>query len=160
IAEQGRPGELYQIGQKLSSGVELVEVHADRVVLNRGGAHETLRFPEQTTMLATSSIESDAPVAPSTDQAPEEQDSESSAPEPPPGPTDSAGVDSQSSIQRNEPITSRIEQYRSKLDTDPAGTLNSLGVSAVSADGAKGYQVGSLASSPALAQTGLQSGDV
>jgi len=159
IAEQGRPGELYQIGQRLSSGVELVEVHADRVVLSRGGALETLRFPEQTTMLATSTIETDAPVAPPPDQAPEEQDSDSSPPEP--TPADSASVDTQSSIQRSEmPMSSRIEQYRTKLDSDPTGTLSSLGVSAVSSDGAKGYQVGNLASSPYLAQTGLQSGDV
>jgi len=155
IAEQGRPGELYQLHQKLSGGVELVEVHVDRVVLKRAGALETLRFPEQTTLIATSTIEPDAAMAPP-EQASEEQETEQ--PQEPPAPADSASIDTPS--RDDATMRSRIEQYRTKLDADPNGTLNSLGVSAVSADGAKGYQVGNLASSPYLAQTGLQSGDV
>ncbi len=53
-----------------------------------------------------------------------------------------------------------VQSYRDRLQQDPAGTLNSLGVAPVSSSGAQGYRVDSLASSPYLAQTGLQAGDV
>jgi len=157
IAEQGRPGELFQVGKKLSGGVELVEVHADRVVLKRAGALETLRFPEQTTMVAMTTVEPDAgPVQ--NDVVPDDQPQE---PQQEPAPADSTSADPPTPMSRDDlPMRSRIEQYRSKIDADPNGALSELGVSPVAGDGAKGYQIGNVASSPYLAQSGLQSGDV
>ena len=161
IAEQGRSGELYQIGQKLPGGVELVEVHADRVVLKRTGALETLKFPETAPMLATNVIQSDVPMSmPSTDAMPEEPQANDEPQQEEPAPADSVSADAPGMQRDDLPTRARIEQYRTKLDADPSGTLSALGVNAVSTDAAKGYQVGNLATSPYLAQTGLQSGDV
>ncbi len=53
-----------------------------------------------------------------------------------------------------------MQSYRDRLQQDPTGTLNSLGVAPVSTSGAQGYRVDNLAGSPYLAQTGLQAGDV
>jgi general secretion pathway protein C len=47
IISQGKGGkeEIYGIGDKLSGGVKIEEIHADYVVLLRSGRHETLRMP-------------------------------------------------------------------------------------------------------------------
>ncbi len=64
------------------------------------------------------------------------------------------------SIMRRQRSVIVVQSYRERLQQDPVGTLNSLGVAPVASGGAQGYRVDSLASSPYLAQTGLQPGDV
>jgi general secretion pathway protein C len=51
IADPRGKEEMYAIGDKLPGNAELREVHADRVILLRGGRYETLRLPleEQST---------------------------------------------------------------------------------------------------------------
>jgi len=46
IIEKGK-SESYKVGAKLTGGVTLHEVFADRVILNRNGRFETLRFSEK-----------------------------------------------------------------------------------------------------------------
>ena len=75
-------------------------------------------------------------------------------PEEPPPAADVTPPDTSASI------AGIVQSYRERLQQDPNGTLNSLGVAPVAADGAKGYRLDSLAASPYLAQTGLQAGDV
>jgi S1-C subfamily serine protease len=57
-------------------------------------------------------------------------------------------------------IRETVEHYRARLDSDPEGTLNELGVAPVADDSAAGYRLGALAEHPAVRQAGLQSGDV
>jgi general secretion pathway protein C len=45
IADPRGKEEMYAIGDKLPGNAELREVHADRVILLRGGRYETLRLP-------------------------------------------------------------------------------------------------------------------
>src|SRR4030095_15524790 len=52
VFEPSRPGELVLVGGKLPGGATLREVHADRIVLNRNGVTETLRFPDQPTLVS------------------------------------------------------------------------------------------------------------
>lgn len=47
IAEQNRDERSYRIGDNLPGGAELMEIHADRVILRRAGRYETLRLPKQ-----------------------------------------------------------------------------------------------------------------
>ena len=51
VAEQGRPGELYVIGESLPGNAVLTEVFEDRIVFRRGASYETLRFSEETPLL-------------------------------------------------------------------------------------------------------------
>ncbi|NJN50537.1 MAG: PDZ domain-containing protein [Gammaproteobacteria bacterium] len=152
IALQGRPGELFTVGGKVSAGVELAEVHADRVVLRRGGMFETLRFPEQPGLLAGGVDESMLPTGdtyieePVYDQPVETQEY-----------LESSQIDSP---DPGAQLRDGIASYRERLSNDPQGTLNSLGLSSVNAAGSEGYRLGDLAQSPYLAQTGLQPGDV
>jgi general secretion pathway protein C len=156
IAEPGRPGELYHVGSRLPNGVELVEVHSDRVVLRRGGLFETLKFPEESALLAAAA-NFDASNLPTAEPYIEESYYEEPVPEPEPD----VANDPPMLMQNDAPnVRETLEQYRARLESDPAGTLSELGVTAVSADSASGYQLGNLANSPYLAQTGLQPGDV
>ena len=46
IAESGSPERLYAVGDALGGGqARLHQIHADRVILERGGSYETLRLP-------------------------------------------------------------------------------------------------------------------
>jgi general secretion pathway protein C len=45
IAESGSPERLYAVGDTIGGQARLHEVHADRVILERGGNLETLRLP-------------------------------------------------------------------------------------------------------------------
>lgn len=157
VAEQGRPGELVVVGGKLPGNAMLSEVHPDRIVLTRNGVHETLRFPDQPTLVSAQD-RADGPLqvdeAPMYDgEQPQQDYVEPQAEEAPPSadvsPPDEAAT-----------IAGVVQSYRERLQQDPNGTLNSLGVAPVAANGAQGYRVDSLAASPYLAQTGLQAGDV
>lgn len=47
IGESGGGARVYAVGSTLPGGSRLAEVHADRVILDRGGAFETLPLPRQ-----------------------------------------------------------------------------------------------------------------
>lgn len=151
IAEQGRAGELVHVGERVSGDVELVEVHADRVVLRRGALFETLKFPEDSGLITADA--GGLPPLPEADVAEPgfEETIEPVEPEPAmeAAPQNDVGA-----------VRDVIDEYRSRLESDPAGTLSELGIRPMSQDGAQGYQLGNLANSPYLAQTGLQPGDV
>lgn len=58
ISEQGQvTGKLYRVGQQVSSGVTLSAVYVDRVLLQRNGIDEVLRF------VKTNLLGGDAPIA-------------------------------------------------------------------------------------------------
>ena len=46
VAQKGKAGLLYVVGEKVPGNAELLEVHADHIVLRRAGNRETLRFPQ------------------------------------------------------------------------------------------------------------------
>jgi general secretion pathway protein C len=158
IAEQGKPGELFLVGGKMPGNATLTEVHADRIVLRRGTALETLRFSDEPSML-TANMHDEPPPLPdvgdgmANEAAPDTSyENSEPAPEPPPS-TDTSSSSS-------NPLSTVVQSYRDRLQQDPTGTLNALGVAPVSTSGAQGYRVDNLAGSPYLAQTGLQAGDV
>jgi general secretion pathway protein C len=152
VSEAGKPGELFLVGGKMPGNAVLAEVHADRIVLRRNGVSETLRFSDVPTML-TANNRDEAPMAESSEAAPEEPVPDTSSSEPAETSPETASGDSAA-------IGNVVQSYRDRLQQDPVGTLNSLGVAPVASGGAQGYRVDSLASSPYLAQTGLQPGDV
>lgn len=46
ISAPGRPDEMYRVGDEVPGGAHIDQIYADRVILQRGGRHETLRLPE------------------------------------------------------------------------------------------------------------------
>lgn len=156
VAEKGSQGRLYRSGNPLPGGATLEEVHGDHIVLARGGTRERLNFPKLTGTLASPA-----------DGMPEQLYYDTPADYPPPDVVNDSFVPYEEAVQP-EPIpvvpdpapAETIQDYQARLEADPAGTLDELGVSAVSNEGAAGYRVGDLAQSPYLRQTGLQPGDV
>jgi general secretion pathway protein C len=139
VAQDGRAGILYVIGEKVPGNAELIEVHADHIVLRRAGTRETLRFPQETSSQIVAGPEMDEPVP---DVWPED-DSQDQADIEPESPRDF------------------VASYRDRIEADPEGTLREIGISPVSEGDAQGYRLDSAAaSSPYLSQTGLQPGDV
>lgn len=138
IAQKGKAGLLYAVGEKVPGNAELIEVHADHIVLSRAGSRETLRFPQ-------------APVARMMAEPAELPDIESSA---------SSGDEWQPE-QNDASPRDLVSDYRERIDLDPEGALQELGISPVAEGSMQGYRLdSSAASSPYLSQTGLQPGDV
>ena len=46
IAQKGKSGLIYRVGEKVPGNAELVEILGDRVILRRAGAREALLFPK------------------------------------------------------------------------------------------------------------------
>lgn len=147
VAQKGKPGEIYQIGDLLPGNAELIEVHPKHIVLRRAGARETLRFPDvaQTQLVvlanaaAQSAPEAFAPGARSPTRAPPDT--------------------------RGKPRAARtprelINAYRDRISEDPQRALDDLGIVPVSEGTSQGYRLDDLTQSPYLRQTGLQPGDV
>jgi general secretion pathway protein C len=159
VAEPGRPGELVVVGGKLPGSAVLTEVHADRIVLRRGSVFETLRFPDEPTLISAQDAagammpEGSADVP---DYAAEQQPQDYVEPQYEGGPPSAdAGTAADTAS-----LAGIVQSYRERLQQDPNGTLNALGMAPVAVDGAQGYRLDNLANSPYLAQTGLQAGDV
>lgn len=140
VAQKGKPGKLYQIGDLLPGNAELIEVHPQHIVLRRAGAREALRFPDveklQLADLANAS--------------------ESNIPEKFTATTRAVG----SRAAGNRTPREMIDAYRDRLSEDPQRALDDLGIAPVSVGSSQGYRLDNLAQSPYLSQTGLQPGDV
>lgn len=148
VAQRGKPGKLYAIGDNLPGNAKLVEVATDRIILRRAGVRETLMFPKGGTQLVASPVEprQDQPTTAPEVRSDSQQRRQTSATSPRRGePQEAADV---------------VEQYQSRLSEDAQGTLNELGIESVEATEAAGYRISDVSSSPYLRQTGLQPGDV
>jgi len=151
IAQRGRPGQLYNVGQSIAGSATLEQVLADHVILRRAGVAETLHFPkpgQNQGFVAPTPTEPDAPADMPYEEPPSDVEPYESIEEPAPGGTD------------EQPLDDAVSAYRERLDRDPEAALQSLGMTPVSAGSASGYRIDSLAASPYLGQTGLQPGDV
>ena len=160
IAQRGKPGTLYNIGDSVPGNAKLVEVHAGYVILRRAGVRETLRFPELKDQFAADVADggpADAPFPGGSTTTmcaacrPGRTGSQA-------GPGGIARRPAADGPPRN--AREFVDQYRDKLAEDPAGALSELGVVPVATDSAQGYKLGNLADSPYLSNTGLQAGDV
>ena len=148
VAQKGKPGILYAIGQTLPGNAELIEVHADHIVLRRAGIQETLTFPEVAAQLIADLADADdlddAGFTSAFDDTEPEINGRSRR-----------GVSSRSANAREF-----VSGYRDRIDDDPEAALSELGIAPVSEGASSGYRLGNLADSPYLSQTGLQPGDV
>ncbi|HEY5646566.1 MAG TPA: type II secretion system protein N, partial [Pseudomonadales bacterium] len=151
VAQKGREGMVYVVGESLPGNAELVEVNADHIVLRRAGAREILNFPQvQDSGNVIGMAEPELPIE-TYDEAPyEEPTYEEPAYEEP--------VYEDASAQSPREF---VESYRDRIEADPQGALQDMGVTPVAEGAAQGYRLDdAAASSPYLSQTGLQPGDV
>jgi len=139
VAQRGKAGLLYRVGDKLPGNATLVEVRTDRIILRRAGTRETLMFPKAKVQLVTRIFDAN-------DESTGDPDRSSND-----------GLTIQE-IERGQ--TSLIETFREKLATDASATLSELGIEPVDNAGAGGYRIADVGQSPYLRQTGLQAGDV
>ena len=146
IARKGRAAETYAVGDRLPGNAKLVAVHADRVVITRGGVRELIRFAEISLFrpVAGAPRQGASAVKPSAATASDVR--------PVPG-----------SIARGDrPRTAKefVARHWEAIERDPAKLLRELGVGTAEGGGAgKGYSLGTLANRPELNHTGLESGD-
>ncbi len=153
IAERGREGINYHIGDKVPGNATLVEVHDGYVVLRRAGTRETLNFPQPgENLVARTPTASGGGVDQSfPDVMQENSGSAGDA-------SDGAGEPGVSMQDPN--LRDLVNEYKQQLQQNPSHALDELGVQPVQAGAADGYRIGELARSPYLRQTGLQPGDV
>jgi general secretion pathway protein C len=153
VAEQGRPGKLYVIGESLPGNAVLTEVFEDRIVFRRGASYETLRFSEETPLLR-----GETPVSAATASGQPTVSRQDRPNRANPIKRLSAGAGTSDTADRS--LDEVVADYRDRLESDPEGTLNNLGLQPISTGAAEGYRLGNLAQSPYLSGTGLQSGDI
>jgi len=166
VAERNRDGKLYFVGNRLPGNAELVRVLEDRIVLRRGGAMETLRFPEagSASGFARSENRSEDGVPVSLDSGDMgAADALADRPDlrragPAPERVQSASV--QPAPTSSGDMRELVSRYRERLQADPDGALRDLGVQSVRVGDSQGYRVGSEASAADLARVGLRAGDV
>lgn len=147
VAQKGRPGMLYVVGQKMPGNAELVEVKPDHIVLRRAGVLETLKFPTTT-----------GQFIPGPDEPEEVAVDDLSLTEP--AMSESEPDDGRDERGRKRPSSDALAEYRERIEADPEGTLADLGISPVDESNASGYRLDDLTASTFLSQTGLQPGDV
>lgn len=163
VAQKGKAGLRYTVGETMPGNAELVEVHADRIILRRAGVRETLRFPKSDEMISATGDSVQAGRSSGSRNAAANGTASRSVGQaritPPTRNRSQAGGGRGLGSQ---PTSTRelVAEYRDRLAEDPEGTLNSIGLTPVTAGDAQGYRLGALANSPQLANTGLQSGDV
>ena len=148
IGTGGRAAEVYRVGDAIPGGARLAEVHSDLVVISRGGVREALRF-------------NDLPLTAAAEDTPQEPAIARPTPErSPPDATFGDAPRYRSQTGSVPAVRAVVDAYRSRLQDNPEQALSDIGLQAVSPSETRGYRVGSLASAPQLAQTGLQAGDV
>ncbi|NKB97505.1 MAG: hypothetical protein GKR90_03250 [Pseudomonadales bacterium] len=141
VAQKGKPGLVYRVGDKVPGNAELVAIDHDQIYLRRAGVRESLAFPRTRSSKVT--------AIPSENGASNE------------GRNNPNGANAQTSTSpsdaSNQGDASSVAEYREKFNENAEGALQELGIEV--ADGG-GYRIGDLNKTPALRQTGLQPGDV
>jgi len=163
ISEKRGTAKLFLINERVPGNAKLVEVFADRVVLERGGKRVMLRFPttkSNFTPQAESGREPrDSTVSRSLSASERSQSTNM--------PSNSSQIESVAAEKATttgnnaqQSVRQVIASYQGRLENDAEGTLAELGIKPISTEVAGGYRLGGLASHPALKQTGLQPGDI
>ena len=148
VAQRGKPGKLYAVGDTLPGNAKLVEVQKDRIILSRAGSREALMFPKSNAQFIADPVEEETvreqTQAPLADGSTADQSIQNEA---------------RRRLTEQEPADV-LENYQQRLAEDADGTLRELGVEAVEESAGGGYRIGDPAQAPYLRQTGLLPGDV
>ena len=150
IAERGKNGELFAIGDRVPGNALLHAVEQDHVLIKRGSRLEKLLFPKQ--RLNITSANSGNRSARDTAKA-----RSSTRTTRPPSKTSAS---SSSSEATTATASAASQSNRDKMLSNPEQAIRDFGFEPVAPGRASGYRVGTNASNSAVASAGLQPGDV
>jgi len=140
VAERGKDGKLYLVGDKLPGNSVLHSVAADHILLRRGARLEKLLF-----ITKRLNIEASSTASTSAQDRVRQPVSNTQRP---------SQASQSGSSSRGSAILSEV---RDRLQRNPQAVLKEYGLSAVAPGSSQGYKVDS--AHPALNNTGLQPGD-
>ena len=143
VAERGKAGKLYQVGEKLPGNVTLHAVNADHILLRRGTRLEKLLFISKRLNIRPSNNASNRNTAALRAR--------------PSRGADSVQVNPNVRSSTSPIASATLSEVRDRLLQNPSKLLKDYGLSAISEGSPKGYKVDT--AHPALAGTGLQRGD-
>ena len=150
IAERGKNGELFAIGDRVPGNALLHAVEQDHVLIKRGSRLEKLLFPKQ--RLNITSANSGNRSARNSAKA-----RSSTRTTRPPSRTSAS---SSSSEAATATASAASQSSRDKMLRNPEQAIRDFGFEPVAPGRASGYRVGANASNSAVASAGLQPGDV
>ncbi len=154
IAVHGQRTEYFSVGASLKSGITLVEVLADYVVIERGGERESLFFPKQDTIARSSLVQNNRSAAVPAQKIKQRTQSRTATNKALKSlPKTSLGRD----IQRLNP-KAFMTKYQALLEDNPQQVLDEAGISV--APSGVGYRIGQSQYSSFLTSAGLKVGDV
>ena len=163
ISEKRGAAKLFRINERVPGNATLVEVFTDRVVLERSGKRELLRFPTTKSNFTPQGVSAQTINDPAVSRSLTASEGSLITG----GPSNATRVehaetDKETTNGRNtqQSVRQVIASYQGRLENDAEGTLAELGIKPISTEVAGGYRLGNLASHPALRQTGLQPGDI
>jgi len=166
IAESGKSGVLYQIGDRLPGNATLKAVFDDHILIKRGGRLEKLMFPDFSTgqgfttagtAMGSGSIRRASSVSPnalSPDRLQAIRDRIRQR---------SREISAEQQARPESPgasIRDYVNDYQQQIKADPQAVLDKLGVAPVTQGQSDGYRIGSDVPQQMLSQAGLQQGDV
>lgn len=163
ISEKRGTAKLFRINERVPGNATLVEVFADSVVLERSGKRELLRFPTTKNNFTPQEEPGRTIINPALSRSLTALEGSQIT-----GASSNAtriertAAENPATTGRNtqQSVRQVIASYQGRLENDAEGTLAELGIKPISTEVAGGYRLGSLASHPALKQTGLQPGDI
>ncbi|MCH9821600.1 MAG: hypothetical protein K0U58_12210, partial [Gammaproteobacteria bacterium] len=140
VAERGKDGKLYLVGDKLPGNSVLHSVESDHILLRRGARLEKLLFITKRLNIKASSTASTR----AKDRGRKTASNTRQPAQAPQAGSSSAG-------------STILSQVRDRLQRNPQAVLKEYGLSAVAPGSSQGYKVDT--AHPALNNTGLQPGD-
>ena len=167
VAERGKDGELYRIGDRLPGNATLEAVLNDHILIKRGSRTEKLPFADSLIGAGFSQSQT---------QPAQLGNNVVLTPDPSIGNTPTqleqvreriarrtqqlAQERGQTARQPAEDLRGAIDSFQQRLDEDPAALFNEIGIAPVETGTGSGYRIGSEVSQTMLRQAGLQQGDV
>ena len=156
VAQKGKTGELFYIGDRLPGNAILNAVLDDHILIKRGSRLEKLPFPDSSSIpsFSASTNRSSTTRAATTRRATStrlQQVQERIARR-----SQQRGLSS----TQGADFRSRLSAYKKRLSSDPQGVLKELGITAVTGSESSGYRIGAEVSESILRQAGLRKGDV
>ncbi|HIG41638.1 MAG: type II secretion system protein N [bacterium] len=161
VAQKGKSGELFKIGDQLPGNAILNAVLDDHILLKRGSRIEKLTFPDSSlsqfstpwTQRSNSRGRNSTTQPSNSARLQEVRDRIAKR-------SEEIARNRSSSKARGADFRKEINAYQERLDSDPQSVLNELGIVPVSKSDSKGYQIDSKISQTFLRQAGLRQGDV
>lgn len=163
VAQRGKSGELYRIGDRLPGNATLEAVFDDHILIKRGARTEKLPFSDSAISAGFSQTSTATPVntnAPQPNVAPGTTKLEQVRERIARRSQETAQKKATANRQAAPDLRSAIDNFQKRLDENPAELLTELGVDVVETAKGSGYRIGGEVSQTMLRQAGLKQGDV